>query len=52
MNMKQQENFSLKGLGRKVRNKYNKNRRYAKNVISESYTNIVNKVNAIKIKYL
>ena len=50
--MRQQETFSLKGMGKKVRKKYNKNRRYAKNIISESYKNITNKVNAMKIKYL
>ena len=50
--MRQQETFSLKGMGKKVRKKYNKNRRYAKNVVSEYYKNISNKMNAIKIKYL
>ena len=50
--MSQREAFTLKNTGKKIRNKYNKNRRYAKNKISEYYGNISNKIEAIKIKYL
>ena len=51
-NMSQREAFTLKNAGKKIRKKYNKNRRYTKNAVSEYYNNISNKMNAIKIKYL
>ena len=51
-NMSQREAFTIKNAGKKLRKKYNKNRRYTKNMVTEYYKNISNKMNAIKIKYL
>ena len=51
-NVSQREAFTLKNAGKKLRRKYNKNRRYTKNIVTEYYKNISNKMNAIKIKYL
>jgi hypothetical protein len=45
-------NFPLKGGVKKWKGKYNKARRKIKKKLSESYGNISNKMDVIKIKYL
>jgi hypothetical protein len=51
-NFRRQEGFSLKGGIKNMNRGYNKARRKIKKKLSESYGNILNKMDVVKIKYL